>query len=609
MNLKFSSARSVATMGLFAIAFATAIPAYAQSRSIFGGNDLGGHSNPRTPPVEFAKDHFIVVFKPGTSSSIMNSYMQRYGLTVDAKRTSKYFTVLKLSDTALNNGVKADMLVNQFNNNPAVAYAEVDGVVKPDFVPNDPQFGNQFHHNNTGQTGGTVDADIDSVEAWDTLGAAPEVIVAILDDGVDWQHEDIATSIWINAGEIPGNGVDDDGNGFIDDVRGWDFADGDNDPDGDAINSHGTHCAGITGATHNNGIGVSGCGSNIKIMAVRFYPGPSYFSDFANAIDYAWENGAQVISASYNIDGYNQTFLDAVKRAESADVAYVNSAGNNGQQNPPRQQLRTEADNVIFVAANDDNDNLSWFSNYGSLVEVSAPGEDILSLVPEDNYGLNSGTSMSTPLAAGILAQIRATNSGLSARECLDILIESCDSVPALTTFVTGGRRVNFANALTGGGSTAGITNVEVIMGTNTGGNMASLTGSDDNYYKVGSAFYSLRGNYSVVDVTFNTAIDNTDVRRMSMIVESHASTSGISQFVSIYNWNTGNWDNVGNSRLKVGDNEFDAKIASNNWTNYVNGSGDIKLRFNASIAVKKRGAITPNFDYFIDCVELMVGE
>src|SRR5690606_38184284 len=129
--------------------------------------------------------------------------------------------------------------------------------------------------------------------------------------------------------------------------------------------------------THNNGIGVSGVGPNIRIMAVRFYPGSSYMSDLATAIDYAWKNNADVISVSYNIDGYNNTFRQAVLRSRTADAVYVNSAGNNGQQNPPRQALRNESDNVIFVVASNDQDRKAGFSNWGTFCEIAAPGQNI----------------------------------------------------------------------------------------------------------------------------------------------------------------------------------------------------------------------------------------
>ncbi|QYK52061.1 MAG: S8 family serine peptidase [Fimbriimonadaceae bacterium] len=602
MNHPFTKVRLVAKFGLIASALALISASYAQLPGSNSG--LGGNLIPGSQTTDYAPDHFIVVFKPGTSSSIMQSYMQRYGLSIDTHRTSKYFTVLKLSNTAMESGVKPQMLVSQFLANPAVAYAELDGVVTPDFIPNDPQFGGQYHHNNTGQGGGTPDADIDSPEAWDVLGAAPDVIVAILDDGIDWQHEDLAASIWSNTDEIDANGIDDDGNGFIDDVRGWDFADGDNDPDGDAVNSHGTHCAGITGATHNNGIGVSGCGSNIIIMPIRFYPGPSYFSDFANAIDYAWENGADVISASYNIDGYNQTFLNAVKRAETADVIYVNSAGNNGQMNPPRQALRNQATNVIFVCANDNKDNLASFSNYGTLCDVSAPGVNILSLFPDDGYVLNSGTSMSTPLAAGVVAQIRAVNPAYTARQCLDVLIQTSDSIPQLVSKVPGGRRINFFAAVDSSFIPATLDSTEIVLGTPSGGNDSSLLDSDDNRFLITSQNMGTQGDYAVFNATFDSPVSS--LRKMRIHVESHSNIDGVSQFVYIYNWTTGVWDNAGNSRLKTTDTEVDFDIATSKLPHYINGSGQIRVRLNASQTVRRSYLRTTAFTFRVD--ELGVG-
>ncbi|MEZ5163678.1 MAG: S8 family serine peptidase [Fimbriimonadaceae bacterium] len=167
----------------------------------------------------------------------------------------------------------------------------------------------------------------------------------------------------------------------------------------------------------------------------------------ANAIDYAWANGASVISVSYNLDGYTQAVSDAIGRAKAADVVYCNSAGNNGAQNPPRQGLRAAHDNVVLVAASDHNDGKASFSNYGSLVEIAAPGVDILSTTPSNTYSVFSGTSMACPHAASTIAVVRSIDPGLSARQVIDLMVSTADKPSNLLATVPGGR-INLNNAL-----------------------------------------------------------------------------------------------------------------------------------------------------------------
>ncbi len=401
------------------------------------------------PKTIYSKTHVVVAFHPTARESVKKSVMGRLALSEDTKMSSRYFSVLHLSPDAIKMGQTVEQVVRQLNSNPAVRYAEFDTLLEPDYVPNDARFSEMWALNNTGQTGGTADADIDAVQAWDVTGVHAQEVVAVCDDGVDLAHPDLDGNIWNNSDEIAGNGIDDDGNGFVDDFRGWDFADGDNNPSPAGTDSHGTHVAGTIGAEINNGIGVAGVGRNLRIMPLRIYGGANpWMSALANAVDYARQNGASVISVSYNIDGYTTALVDAIQRAKADDVIYCNSAGNNNQANPPRQAIRSVADNVVFIAASDHNDQKSSFSNYGTLVEVFLPGEDILSTLPGNTYGLNSGTSMATPHASGMLGVIRAMYPTATARQALDRLIALGDSVPALSSYVANGKRANLLNAM-----------------------------------------------------------------------------------------------------------------------------------------------------------------
>lgn len=399
----------------------------------------------------YAPDVVLVAFHPKTTTKERLSVLDRLGLQEDPNFKSPYISRLLISKTSLlgRSFEPVESAIQLLRYERAIRFAEPDMQIKPDqSVPNDPRFNEMWGLHNTGQTGGTPDADVDAPEAWNAMGTRPKTIVGLIDDGVDWNHPDILANIWVNTGEIPGNGIDDDGNGFIDDRNGWDFVSNDNNPTPTSGNDHGTHTAGTIAAVINNGIGISGVAKDVELMPIRMYNGQSsWMSDLVRSIDYCWQNGAKVISVSYNIDGYTQALVDSILRAKAADCIYVNSAGNNGQMNPPRAAIRSVADNVVFVAASDHNDTLAGFSNYGVQVEIAAPGVDILSLMPGSGYQMMSGTSMATPHVAGALASVRSVYPNLTARQALDRLISTAETVPAISGNISGGR-LNLSAAL-----------------------------------------------------------------------------------------------------------------------------------------------------------------
>lgn len=445
------------------------------------------------PKSGYAADHVVVSFQPGAEGAVRQSVARRYGLELDRRRSSPYFVVLRIPRAALAGGFGPLAAVRALMSEPSVRWAELDPVLEPDFVPNDPRFGEMWGLHNTGQSGGTVDADIDAVEAWALTGSAPDAVVAVCDDGVDLSHPDLSANIWVNTGEIAGNGVDDDGNGFIDDRVGWDFSNGDNNPNPASGDSHGTHVAGTIGARVNNAVGVAGVARNVKIMPIRMYGGPANFmTALAQGVDYAWRNGATVISVSYNIDSYTNALVEAILRARAADVIYSNSAGNNNQLNPPRMAIRNLADNVIFVASSTRTDSRSSFSNYGTRIEIFAPGSDILSTLPGNSYGLNSGTSMATPHVSGVLGVVRAMRPTLTARQTLDLVIGTADQVAGLSSFVPGGRRLNYRNALEQDSTPPGaVTGLMLTRRANTAAEFTMVTTGDDG--NVGRADYDVR--------------------------------------------------------------------------------------------------------------------
>lgn len=254
-----------------------------------------------------------------------------------------------------------------------------------DVVPNDTRFSELWGMHNTAQTGGLSDADIDAPEAWDITTGSSGVIVAVIDSGVDYTHPDLQANIWTNTAEIAGDGIDNDGNGYIDDVHGFDFFQDDSDPS-DA-DGHGTHCAGTIAAVGNNTLGVAGVSWNSKIMVCRFLDaeGSGWTDDAVEAVYYAVDNGASILSNSWGGGAWSESLLTAIEYARDHNVLFVAAAGNSGSDNDvsPHYPASYEVSNVVAVANTDSGDQLSASSCYGAnSVDLGAPGSSILSTVP-----------------------------------------------------------------------------------------------------------------------------------------------------------------------------------------------------------------------------------
>ena len=331
--------------------------------------------------------------------------------------------------------------------------------------PDDEYFNLQYSLHNTGQTGGIPDCDIDAPEAWDLETGNSTVIIALVDSGVDYTHPDLTGRIWNNLDEIPDNDFDDDGNGYIDDVRGWDFYDNDNDPLDE--NGHGTICAGIAAAVTNNNEGIAGVCWNCQIMPLKvngLYNTEDVPSYWIEAIEYAVDNGADIISMSLGIEYYHTQLENAVNYAYDNGIFLTASAGNQGWSD---EHYPAAYDNVVGVGATNDEDKRmenagqwSASSNYGPWVDVAAPGEDIFSTMPTyhvtfNDYGFNydymgglCGTSCSAPHVAGLAALLLSKNSSLSPDEAKSIICENVD--PYNSTEYIGTGRINAYKALIG---------------------------------------------------------------------------------------------------------------------------------------------------------------
>ncbi|MBD3867002.1 MAG: S8 family serine peptidase [Acidobacteria bacterium] len=389
---------------------------------------------------------------------------------------------------------------------PLVEYVEPNYLLSLDLIPNDPRMGELWGMHNTGQTGGTPDADIDADLAWGVSTGSHDVLVGVIDTGIDYNHPDLAANVWTNPGEIADNGIDDDGNGYIDDIHGWDFINNDSDPFDD--NGHGTHCSGTIGGVGDNGIGVAGVNWDVSIMGLKFLSagGSGSTDDAVSAIDYAVMMGADLTSNSWGGGGYSQTMYDAIAAAGAIGQAFVAAAGNSGSDNDvsPHYPSNYDLPNVISVAATDHNDAKASFSSYGlTTVDLGAPGVDILSTLPGNSYGLLSGTSMATPHVAGVTALIRSVSPDIPMAQLKTVLLNSADPIPSMDGITVSGARLNAFFAIAEPDNVAP-GQVDDLATENPSSNALGLTwtatGDDGN---VGTAnFYQVRYSTAVIDDT-----------------------------------------------------------------------------------------------------------
>ena len=361
-------------------------------------------------------------------------------------------------------GITVDKAIARFKQNPLVLYAEPDYTVHADLLTNDPKLtnGDLWGLHNTGQKLGKPDADIDAPEAWSITTGSANTIVAIIDTGINYTHPDLAANVWKNIDEVAGNGIDDDSNGFVDDIYGYDFANNDADPKDD--NDHGSHTAGTIGAVGNNGKGVVGVNWQVKIMGLKFLnaAGSGSTSNAIRAINYAVANGAKISNNSWG-GGANSTALrDAIQNAGNQGHLVVAAAGNGNILGVPQNTDKTPSypasynlPNIISVAATDRYDKFASFSNFGATsVDLAAPGVGIWSTVRGTGYKSLSGTSMATPHVAGAAALLLSANPSFTYSQLKQRILETTDFIGNIGNnvkkpTVTNGR-LNIHRMLTG---------------------------------------------------------------------------------------------------------------------------------------------------------------
>ena len=400
----------------------------------------------------------IVGFESGVDIAAKTALMTRSGAKV--LHVFKSGALLVEFKGKMNPGLQ-QLVMTDLAKAKDVSYVEANTVIFASTTePNDPRYGELYGLNNVGATGGTVDADIDAPEAWTVTTGSKDVVVAIIDTGVDYNHPDIAPNYWTNSGETgldasgvekSTNGIDDDGNGFIDDFRGWDFVNNDNDPMDD--NNHGTHCAGTIGAKGDDGVGVVGVNWNVSMVGVKFLSGAGSGSlaDAVKAIEYTNGLGVTLTSNSWGGGGYSDTMYAAISAANSAGILFIAAAGNASSDNDlnPSYPSSYDPDNVIAVAATDHVDGMAGFSSYGlTSVDIGAPGKDILSTVANNAYASYSGTSMATPHVSGLAALVKAAYPDATAAQIKARILNTTDVIPSLEGKTVTGGRINAFNAL-----------------------------------------------------------------------------------------------------------------------------------------------------------------
>lgn len=402
--------------------------------SSWAGEAHKSHAKPSKAGAEMAPGRIIVKFKTELASgpdeeSISGPIVARgveaaIGLSVDAQsaldrigaRVEQKYTEIGLHRVTVDETMSVGQAIESLYRSGAVEYAEPDFVFKTNVVPNDPYFSYLWGMNNTGQVSGNADADIDAPEGWNQITSAAGVVVAVIDTGVDYTHEDLSANMWRNSKETNcSDGIDNDGNGYVDDCYGINSITGGGNPMDD--HGHGTHCAGTIGAKGNNGKGVAGVAWITKIMALKFLgsSGSGYTTDAIECINYAIsikkrdKLSKMILSNSWGGSEYTQALYDAIQAAQSNNILFVAAAGNNYQDSDiyPAYPATYNLPGIISVGASDSYDQKPSFSNWGAQsVDIFAPGYNVYSCKPGNSYQYMSGTSMATPHVAGASAII-----------------------------------------------------------------------------------------------------------------------------------------------------------------------------------------------------------
>ncbi len=413
---------------------------------------------------ESVPGEYIVKLKKGVSAKrfFTNSRMK----SMIQKRKRLRVKKSKIYRIKVNSRVKIST-VKKLKSHPMIEFIEPNYIYElPKFrkgkayslreLPKDDMFGELWGLNNT------KDTDINAPEAWDKSFGTKKVVVAVVDTGIDLSHPDLKANLWVNKAELNGTpNVDDDGNGYVDDIHGYDFIDQDSTPEDG--HSHGSHCAGTIGAVHDE-LGVAGVVKNATLMASKIFNarGRTTVAAIVEAITYSADNGAHVMSNSWGGGGASQAIKSSIEYANEKGSIFVAAAGNSSNDNDKRPNYPSnyEIDNMIAVAAYEESGKKAYFTSYGKkTVDVAAPGVDILSTVLNGKYAKYSGTSMATPHVSGVVALLLSMNPDfigekgeklvkLPATKIREILIKTSTKTDALKNISVSGGRVDASKVL-----------------------------------------------------------------------------------------------------------------------------------------------------------------
>lgn len=443
-------ASSIFTLSAVVLSLGASLPAYAKKSIKVEPKHVSGEFIVRL------RDSSAVNIQTSVFSSLQKVFGNNAVLSVKPFQTDKNLHVVRM---ARDSDVKG--AIDRLSSDPAIEFAEPNYVVHAfdDGTPNDADFGKLWGMKNTGQTDssgqtGTVGSDINVLPLWQQgHKGSKKVVVSIIDTGIEWSHPDLKGNVYTNAAEIAGNGKDDDNNGFIDDVHGWNFATNNNNSNDD--HGHGSHCAGTIGGMGNNGQGVAGVNWEVTMMPVKFLDaqGGGTLQGAVDSINYARMMKVNVMSNSWGGGGFSQALFKAIQDARDAGILFVAAAGNesNNNDNSPTYPASYQVENVVSVAAIDNRDAIASFSNYGiRAVHVAAPGVRIFSTVKDAGYDTYSGTSMACPHVSGIAALLWASNPEWTFGEIKDRMIRTSEPVGGLKRKVMAKGRVSAYNAMHG---------------------------------------------------------------------------------------------------------------------------------------------------------------
>lgn len=409
-------------------------------------------ANSNIQQAESVPGEYIVRLKPNVTEMNRSTLSSSLGAYVKSYIPSQNIVVVKRAMfESTHSGVKALAL------NPLVDIAEPNYIYRANRVSNDPMMGQLWGLKNLGQKDssgkvGVAGVDIGVEQAWDITTGSDKVVVAVIDTGVDFNHPDLVENLWTNEAEQKGEaGVDDDNNGVIDDIHGFNAITGNGNATDDQ--GHGSHCAGTIGAKGNDGKGIVGVAWDVKIMAVKFLDanGSGTLENALKAIDYATKMGAKVMSNSWGGGGFSQTLFDSIKRSNEAGAIFIAAAGNesNNNDNTPSYPATYDVPNIISVAAIDNQGAKASFSSYGKrTVHIGAPGVNIYSSTG-GAYDSWSGTSMATPHVSGVAALVWANEPNLTAIELKQRLLQTARPIAGLKGKTKTGGLVNAFLALT----------------------------------------------------------------------------------------------------------------------------------------------------------------